>query len=83
MADELGIAREDVFANKLKFYFDGTYAGFDENQPTSRSGGKARVIEILREKFDHSVIVMVGDGVTDLEASPPADAFIGEEKRLK
>lgn len=77
VARELGIQKEHVFANKLKFFYDGSYAGFDEEQPTSRSGGKSDVIKKLQDDFGHSKIIMVGDGVTDLEACPPADAFIG------
>ncbi|KAK4005525.1 phosphoserine phosphatase [Daphnia magna] len=77
VANELGIPKENVYANRLKFYYDGSYAGFDEDQPTSRSGGKNIVIQKIKEKFDHSVIIMIGDGITDMEACPPADAFIG------
>ncbi|KAI9560732.1 hypothetical protein GHT06_011684 [Daphnia sinensis] len=77
VAQELGIPKENVYANRLKFYYDGSYAGFDEDQPTSRSGGKNIVIQTIREKFDHSIIIMIGDGITDMEACPPADAFIG------
>jgi phosphoserine phosphatase len=66
----------------------GSYAGFDRAAPTSRDGGKAEVV--LRVKAaggavdaagggGHSgpVVVMVGDGATDMQARPPADAFIG------
>lgn len=56
----------------------GEYAGFDENQPTSRSGGKAEVIRRLKEQKGFKTVVHIGDGATDLEASPPADAFIGK-----
>lgn len=77
-AEALAIPMIDVFANKLKFYYDGSYAGFDKSQPTSRSGGKGRIITDLKEQFGHRVIVMIGDGVTDMEACPPADAFIGQ-----
>lgn len=66
-----------MYANKIKFYYDGYYAGFDEEQPTSRSGGKGKVIQTIREKFGYSIILMIGDGITDMEACPPADAFIG------
>jgi len=55
----------------------GEYAGFDETQPTSRSGGKGEVIRRLKEERGFEIVVHVGDGSTDLEASPPADAFIG------
>ncbi|CBK19509.1 Phosphoserine phosphatase [Caenorhabditis elegans] len=27
--------------------------------------------------YNYKTVVMVGDGATDVEASPPADAFIG------
>lgn len=57
--------------------FTGDFAGFDENEPTSRTGGKGVVIKRLKELYNFKRIVMIGDGATDLEASPPADAFIG------
>jgi len=77
VADSLGIPHCNVFANRLQFHPDGSYLGFDEEQPTSRSGGKATVIQKLKDSFGYSLVIMVGDGVTDLEACPPADAFIG------
>uniref|UniRef100_A0A4W2BRB2 Phosphoserine phosphatase n=1 Tax=Bos indicus x Bos taurus TaxID=30522 RepID=A0A4W2BRB2_BOBOX len=77
VASKLNIPSTNVFANRLKFYFNGEYAGFDETQPTAESGGKGKVIKLLKEKFHFKKIVMVGDGATDMEACPPADAFIG------
>ncbi|XP_044756576.1 phosphoserine phosphatase [Coccinella septempunctata] len=77
IARQLDIPETNIYSNRMKFYFDGEYAGFDENQPTSRSGGKAEVVRILKEKFGYKNLVMIGDGATDLEACPPADAFIG------
>lgn len=56
----------------------GEYAGFDENQLTSRSGGKGAAVRDLKEKHGYETVVMVGDGMTDWEAAPPADLFIGE-----
>lgn len=50
----------------------GEYAGFDETQPTAESGGKGKVISLLKEKYGFKKIVMIGDGATDLEACPPA-----------
>lgn len=55
----------------------GEYAGFDESEPTSRTGGKAIVIDTLKKKHNFKNLVHIGDGATDLEACPPADAFIG------
>ncbi|KAI5721772.1 hypothetical protein M8J77_025516 [Diaphorina citri] len=76
-AKELGIPPENIFANRLMFYFDGTYAGLDLNEPTSDNFGKAKVIESLKAKFGYKTVVMVGDGITDMEAAPPADICIG------
>lgn len=59
------------------YIFAGEYAGFDENELTSKSGGKSLVIQELKNKFHYNKILMVGDGMTDAEACPPADAFIG------
>lgn len=55
----------------------GEYAGFDEDEPTSRQGGKGEVIKMLKKTHRYNTIVLIGDGATDLEACPPADAFIG------
>ncbi|KAJ8679552.1 hypothetical protein QAD02_015339 [Eretmocerus hayati] len=77
VAATLNIPSQNVRANRLKFYFNGEYAGFDENEPTSQSGGKAEVIRRLKEEQGFKNIVHIGDGATDLEACPPANAFIG------
>jgi len=77
VAMELGISRENVFANKLLFHKDGKYGGFDVNQPTSLQSGKSRVINWLKTHRGYKKVIMVGDGMTDLESSPPADLFIG------
>ncbi|CAH2215781.1 jg19116, partial [Pararge aegeria aegeria] len=42
----------------------GEYAGFDENEPTSRSGGKGLVIRRLKELHGYQRLVMIGDGAT-------------------
>ncbi|XP_052779100.1 phosphoserine phosphatase-like [Mya arenaria] len=73
--ERLNIPKENIFANRFKFYYDGTYAGFDTDQPTSDSGGKKIVAEQLKASSKN--LVFVGDGVTDMEAYPPADCFIG------
>nr|DBA33390.1 TPA: hypothetical protein GDO54_001080 [Pyxicephalus adspersus] len=57
--------------------FCGEYAGFDEAQLTAESGGKGKVIGLLKEKYGFRNVVMIGDGATDMEACPPADGFIG------
>ena len=75
LADFLGIAR--VEAVGLKFAADGSYAGYDAAFPTTRSGGKPEVIAALRRELQPAITVVVGDGVSDLEAKPVVDRFIG------
>lgn len=75
LADHLGIARVEA----VDLYFDdnGDYAGFDEAYPTTRSGGKPEVVRALKTELKPARVVMVGDGVSDLEAAPEVDLFIG------
>ncbi|MFH1499111.1 MAG: HAD-IB family phosphatase [Verrucomicrobiota bacterium] len=75
LADHLGIAR--VEAVDLFFDANGEYAGFDEGYPTTRSGGKPEVVARLKAELAPERIVMVGDGVSDLETRPVVDLFIG------
>lgn len=48
------------------------YAGFNQDQPTSAAGGKPKVAELLKKEKMYHNLVFIGDGATDLEASPPA-----------
>lgn len=75
LADFLGVQR--VEAVDLFFDADGAYRGFDEKYPTTRSGGKPEVIAKFKAEASWDKIVMVGDGVSDLETSPFVDMFIG------
>lgn len=75
LADQLGIERVEA----VDLYFDaaGVYAGYDESYPTTRSGGKPEVIRALRAELQPARVVMVGDGMSDLETKPEVDLFIG------
>lgn len=75
LADFLGIER--VEAVDLFFDAQGRYTGFDEAYPTTRSGGKPEMVARLRAELNPSKIVMVGDGVSDLETKPVVDLFVG------
>ncbi|XP_015436779.1 PREDICTED: phosphoserine phosphatase isoform X2 [Dufourea novaeangliae] len=77
VAIALDIPLENVFANRLKFYFTGEYAGFDENQPTVDNGGKSKVIEYLKNERGFKSVIHIGDGATDLETMSVTDLFIG------
>lgn len=65
----------------------GDYAGFDESQPTSVSGGKKVIVQRLKDEFGYKNLVMIGDGATDMEACPPAvsvnhNSLIGQNKGI-
>jgi phosphoserine phosphatase len=75
LADFLGIER--VEAVDLFFNADGTYKGYDAAYPSTRSGGKLDIIASLRAEFRPERVVMVGDGVSDLEVKPAVDLFVG------
>ena len=81
IADLLGIPRSHVYANELLFDGNGNYNGFDLSEPTSDNGnksvGKAGVCGQLKAKNGYKRLIMIGDGATDAEACPPADAFVG------
>jgi phosphoserine phosphatase len=75
-ANRLGIERIEA----VDLFFDpatGGYKGFDEAYPTTRSGGKPEVVRRLRAELSPSRVVMVGDGVSDLETKPVVDLFVG------
>ncbi len=75
LAKHLGIAR--IEAVDLFFDGEGNYAGFDEKFPSTRSGGKPVCIAELKRELSPSRIVMIGDGVSDLETTGLVDLFVG------
>jgi phosphoserine phosphatase len=74
-AEWLGLDDAAVAAVALRFSPGGEYEGFDESSPLARSGGKRTVIESWRGAIPGPVL-LVGDGVTDLEARPAVDRFL-------
>jgi phosphoserine phosphatase len=75
LAQHLGIDR--IEAVDLFFDGEGNYAGFDEKFPSTRSGGKPVCIAQLKRELSPSRVVMVGDGVSDLETMGLVDLFVG------
>ena len=75
LARALHITR--IEAVPLHFHPDGRFAGYDSSYPTTRNGGKPELLRQLREDEHPETIVMVGDGVSDLETNSVADHFIG------
>jgi len=75
LAEVLGVGR--IEAVDLFFEDDGRYRGFDAKFPTTRSGGKAEVIQRLKQELQPARVIMVGDGVSDLEVASTVDLFVG------
>jgi len=75
LAAELGIER--IEAVPLKFNDDGSYAGFDTTAPPTRNGGKPELIASFKTELNPERVVMVGDGISDLETKSEVDLFIG------
>ncbi len=75
LAKLLGIRH--VEAVPLFFSESGDYAGYGENYPTTRNLGKNEIIREWRAAMLPERVVMIGDGVSDLETKPDVDVMIG------
>ncbi len=75
LAKHLSITRVEAVPLFLDKY--GNYLGYDASYPTTYNGGKPEVIRMLKKEFHPSKIVMVGDGVSDLETKNDVDLFVG------
>jgi phosphoserine phosphatase len=68
LAALLNIDERHVHAVDVLFDEKGDYAGFNQQSPLARNGGKT---EVCLQLNPHKVkLAMVGDGNTDMEASP-------------
>ena len=75
LAESLGI--DHVEAVPLYFNEDGSYHGYGTDYPTTRNLGKNEVIREWKVALLPERVVMMGDGVSDLETRPDVDLFIG------
>jgi len=75
LAAELGVER--IEAVPLEFDEAGEYVKFDNTYPTTYNGGKPEIIRQLKEDYSPERVVMVGDGVSDLETRDEVDLFVG------
>ncbi|MES2439529.1 MAG: HAD-IB family phosphatase [Verrucomicrobiota bacterium] len=75
LADLLGI--DHVEAVPVWFNDDGSYKGYGEDYPTTRNLGKNEVIREWRNAMLPERVMMMGDGMSDLETKPDVDLFIG------
>ncbi len=76
LAGALGIEPRRVHSVRLRFSASGNYEDFDRRSPLTRPGGKEVVVRDIRARA-HGKAAFVGDGVSDLEAKPAVDLFIG------
>ncbi|HUP49146.1 MAG TPA: HAD-IB family phosphatase [Thermoanaerobaculia bacterium] len=76
LALHLGIEERRVHAVRLQFTPAGEYSGFDRRSPLAAAGGKELVVRDVRARSKGRA-AFVGDGVSDLEAKPAVDLFIG------
>ena len=75
LADMLGI--DHVEAVPLYFNEDGSYRGYGNDYPTTRNMGKNEVIREWKQAILPEQVMMMGDGISDLETRPDVDHFIG------
>ena len=75
LARVLGI--DHVEAVPLFFDEDGNYVDYGRDYPTTRNLGKNEVIREWKQACLPQRVVMIGDGVSDLETKPDVDLFIG------
>jgi len=68
--------RVKLHAVRLEFTEKGEYLDFDRRSPLTRPGGKEIVVRDVRARSKGKA-AFVGDGVSDLEAKPAVDLFIG------
>lgn len=63
----------------VPIFFDkyGAYAGYECDFPTTRNRGKNEIINEWREATMPAKVVMVGDGISDLETQPDVDVMVG------
>ncbi|MGR8934899.1 MAG: HAD-IB family phosphatase [Gammaproteobacteria bacterium] len=74
LARQLGIPSDRVHAVEIFFDAEGVYEGFDRHSPLAKSGGKTQVCRQLMA--DDALLVMVGDGQTDVETKQAGAYFI-------
>ena len=76
LAERLGVEPEEVHAVEAFLDRGGAYAGYDEESPCARAGGKLEVLRGLSSTDRGGGVALVGDGATDLEAAPAVRRFV-------
>ena len=75
LANLLGI--HHVEAVPIFFNECGTYAGYGTDFPTTRNHGKNEIINEWKRATLPARVMMIGDGISDLETKPDVDLMVG------
>jgi phosphoserine phosphatase len=75
LANLLGI--NHVEAVPVFFNECGAYAGYGTDFPTTRNHGKNEIINEWKRATLPARVVMIGDGISDLETKPDVDVMVG------
>lgn len=75
LADSLGIRH--IEAVPLIFDDTGEYIGYVEDYPTTRNLGKNEIIREWKDALLPERVIMIGDGISDLETKTDVDLMIG------
>lgn len=75
LADHLNISH--VEAVPIFFNENGNYTGYGTDYPTTRNLGKNEIIREWKQATMPSRVVMIGDGISDLETKTDVDIMIG------
>lgn len=73
LANHLGIKYVEAVPLHLQ---KGKYAGYGKDYPTTRNRGKNEIIREWKQALRPTCVVMMGDGISDLETKKDVDAFI-------
>lgn len=76
LAKDLNVDPRNVHSVTLTFDASGNYIDFDRRSFLTRPGGKELVVRDIRAR-SHGKAAFIGDGISDLEAKPAVDLFIG------
>ncbi len=76
LSEHLGIPDGDVYAVDVFHDRAGAYAGFDDESPLARAGGKLELVRQIARDDRKGGVALIGDGATDLEAGPGVRRFV-------
>ena len=72
----LGLDAARVLAVETRHDAEGGWLGYEHDSPLARSGGKPPVLARIAAGTGPRGVVMIGDGITDLEATPHLRRFV-------